>query len=207
MMALPNYNKAEFDETLALLHDEEAVHISAYLLKIEKGTPFGSTPPEHLPSAEEAADFYLYAVGQLAAAGYAQYEISNFAKPGFESRHNLIYWNCEDYLGLGPAAHSCMGNRRFSFAADTAAFIDGAARTQPEGDCTAEDYVMLRLRLNEGMQEAEMERRWGVQSGKKQYDFLQALTKQGFARAVPGGWALTPQGMLVQNSILVQLLE
>lgn len=207
MMALPGYSRAEFDETLALLYDEGAAHISAYLLKIEDGTAFGSAPPQNLPDTEEAADFYLYAVEQLAAAGYAQYEISNFAKPGFESRHNLIYWNCGDYLGLGPAAHSCMGNKRFSFAADTDAFIGGQVRLRPEGDCTVEDYIMLRLRLNEGLQEAELERCWGVGLSKKQHNFLQVLVKQGLAHMVPGGLALTPRGMLVQNNILAQLLN
>ena len=89
-------------QSLSLIH----IYISAYLLKIEPGTPFGKNPPPGLPSEDEAADFYLYAVEELAKAGYAQYEISNFAKPGFEGRHNLIYWDCRDYLGLGPAAAS-----------------------------------------------------------------------------------------------------
>ena len=109
MLALPHYTREEFDRTLSLLAEGGAAHISAYLLKIEPGTPFGKNPPQGLPSEDEAADFYLYAVDELAKAGYAQYEISNFAKPGFEGRHNLIYWDCRDYLGLGPAAASCMG--------------------------------------------------------------------------------------------------
>ena len=116
MLALPHYTQAEFDETLELIEKGGATHISAYLLKIEPDSAFGKHPPEGLPTGDEAADFYLYAVEQLEHHGYRQYEISNFAKPGYEGRHNLIYWDCGDYLGLGPAAHSCMGGKRFCYA-------------------------------------------------------------------------------------------
>lgn len=91
MLALPHYTEAEFDETLELIEGGGATHISAYLLKIEPDSAFGKHPPEGLPTGDEAADFYLYAVEQLEHHGYKQYEISNFAKPGYEGRHNLIY--------------------------------------------------------------------------------------------------------------------
>ncbi len=80
MLALPHYTQAEFDETLELIEDGGAAHISAYLLKIEPDSAFGRTPPEGLPTSDEAADFYLYAVEQLEHHGYRQYEISNFAR-------------------------------------------------------------------------------------------------------------------------------
>lgn len=88
---------------------------------------------EGLPTSDEAADFYLYAVEQLEHHGYRQYEISNFARPGYEGKHNLIYWDCGDYLGIGPAAHSCMGGKRFYYPADTEAFL----RTRPRPSWTA----------------------------------------------------------------------
>ncbi len=127
MLPLPHYTQAEFDETLELIEEGGATHISAYLLKIEPDSAFGRNPPEGLPTSDEAADFYLYAVEQLEHHGYRQYEISNFAKPGYEGRHNLIYWDCGDYLGLGPAAHSCMGGKRFYYPADTDAFLNDKA--------------------------------------------------------------------------------
>ena len=102
MLALPHYTQAEFDETLELIEDGGATHISAYLLKIEPDSAFGRTPPEGLPTSDEAADFYLYAVEQLEHHGYRQYEISNFARPGYEGKHNLIYWDCGDYLASAP---------------------------------------------------------------------------------------------------------
>ena len=151
MLALPAYTMAELDETIALLAESGCTHISGYLLKIEPNTVFGKCPPEALPGDDAAADFYLAAVEKLAALGYAQYEISNFARPGFESRHNRIYWDCGDYLGLGPAAHSCMGGKRFATPAGTAAFLAAPAVYEPQGECTAEDYIMLQLRLSRGL--------------------------------------------------------
>ena len=134
MLALPAYTMAELDETIALLAESGCTHISGYLLKIEPNTVFGKRPPEALPDDDAAADFYLAAVEKLAALGYAQYEISNFARPGFESRHNRIYWDCGDYLGLGPAAHSCMGGKRFATPAGTAAFLAAPAVYEPQGE-------------------------------------------------------------------------
>ena len=205
MLALPHYTRGEFDRTLALLAEGGAAHISAYLLKIEPSTPFGKNPPPGLPSEDEAADFYLYAVEELAKAGYAQYEISNFAKPGFEGRHNLIYWDCRDYLGLGPAAASCMGGRRFSFGRSTADFLAGAAPA-PEGECTGADYIMLRLRLTEGLRLSLLKERYGLAFDEGRLAFIRRCVAAGYAVFDGDRLALTPEGMLVQNSILTELL-
>lgn len=205
MLALPHYTRGEFDRTLALLTEGGAVHISAYLLKIEPGTVFGKNPPPGLPDEDEAADFYLYAVEQLAKAGYAQYEISNFARPGFEGRHNLIYWDCRDYLGLGPAAASCMEGRRFSFGRSTRDFLAGAAPT-PEGECTGTDYIMLRLRLAEGLRLSLLKARYGLVFDEARLAFLRRCVAAGYAVFDGDRLALTPRGMLVQNSILTELL-
>ncbi len=207
MLALPGYTRRAFDETLTLLAEEGASHISAYLLKIEPETPFGKAPPQDLPTEDAAADFYLYAAERLEAFGYHRYEISNFAKPGCQSRHNLLYWNCEEYLGLGPAAHSCLGGRRFSFPANTPAFIEGRAPLQEEGKADAEDYLMLRLRLEEGLWEDEWQRRFGGCFTPAQTVQMQNLAKRGLVRKTPRGWALSGQGLLVQNQILASLLE
>ena len=114
MLALPHYTQAEFDETLELIEKGGATHISAYLLKIEPDSAFGKHPPEGLPTSDEAADFYLYAVEQLEHHGYRQYEISNFAKPGYEGRHNLIYWDCGALLHGRQAVLLRTGHRRLS---------------------------------------------------------------------------------------------
>ena len=206
MLALPHYSRAEFDETLALIQAGGANHISAYLLKIEPGSAFGRRPPEGLPDADEAAGFYLYAVEQLAAAGYHQYEISSFAKPGFEGRHNRIYWDCGDYLGIGPAAHSCLAGKRFYYPADTAAFIVGTSRPAPDGDCGAEDYLILQLRLSAGLDLAEYRRRGGPAFTPHQRAFLSHCQQAGYLTLTPDRLTLTPLGMIVQNAILEELI-
>lgn len=206
MLALPHYSNEEFDETLALIAEGGATHVSAYLLKIEPGSAFGRKPPQGLPDADAAADFYLYAVERLAQAGYAQYEISNFARPGYEGRHNTLYWDCEDYLGLGPAAHSCMEGRRFYYPNDTSAFVAGESSPIPDGGCGAEDYLMLQLRLRRGLRLAEYYARGGVPFTPAQLAFIRQLCTHDYARFDGETLALTPAGLLVQNSILVQLL-
>ena len=206
MLALPHYTQAEFDETLELIEAGGATHISAYLLKIEPDSAFGKHPPEGLPTADEAADFYLYAVEQLEHHGYRQYEISNFAKPGSEGKHNLIYWDCGDYLGLGPAAHSCMGGKRFYYPADTDAFLNDRAAPVLDGGCGAEDYLILQLRLRKGLDLAAYKARYGVTFSTQQLAFVQNCVKSGYARFDGKTLALTPSGLIVQNSILAELL-
>ena len=206
MLALPHYTQAEFDETLELIESGGATHISAYLLKIEPDSAFGRHPPEGLPSPDEAADFYLYAVEQLEHHGYQQYEISNFAKPGYEGKHNLIYWDCGDYLGLGPAAHSCMGGRRFYYPADTEAFLHDTAAPVLDGGCGAEDYLILQLRLRKGLDLAAYKVRFGKEFSTSQLAFVKNCVKNGYASFDGRTLALTPAGLIVQNSILAELL-
>lgn len=206
MLALPHYTQTEFDETLELIEEGGATHISAYLLKIEPDSAFGKNPPEGLPSPDDAADFYLYAVEQLEHHGYQQYEISNFAKSGYEGRHNLIYWDCGDYLGLGPAAHSCMGGRRFYYLADTEAFLNDTAAPVMDGGCGAEDYLILQLRLRKGLDLASYKAKFGIEFSTQQLSFVQNCVKNGYARFDGKTLSLTPAGLIVQNSILAELL-
>ena len=205
MLALPRYTTDELRATVDLLADA-CTHVSAYLLKIEPGTVFGRRPPDGLPDDDAAADFYLACVDALAARGFRQYEISNFARPGFESRHNLIYWDCRDYLGVGPAAHSCMGGRRFFTPRGTAAFLTRDAEYTPDGGCTARDYIMLRLRLADGLNLGELQRRFGARLTQRQLAFANTLMRNGLARFDGRTPALTPRGMIVQNAVLCELL-
>lgn len=205
MLALPGYTAAELEATLDLLAEGGASHISCYLLKLEPGTPFGRQPPPDLPDEDAAADFYLACVEGCARRGYAQYEISNFARPGFASRHNLCYWRCQDYLGLGPAAHSCLRDRRFFYPPDLDAFLRGGPPV-PDGSCTAADHIMLRLRLTEGLDLQALQRQQGVTLTPAQLAFWDSCVQNGLARRQGSRLSLTPRGMLVQNSILCHLI-
>lgn len=206
MLALPQYTRAEFDATLDLIASGGATHISAYLLKIEPGTAFGKNPPANLPDEDAAADFYLYGVEQLEKAGFAQYEISNFARPGFEGRHNLLYWNCQDYLGLGPAAHSCVAGQRFYWPGDTHAFLSPSCQPVPDGGCDAEDYILLQLRLTSGLNLTRLKEKYNVEFSAKQLHFVEKCVTAGYAHFADNILSLTPSGLIIQNSILCELL-
>lgn len=206
MLALPGYSNAEFDETLSLLAEGGCTHISAYLLKIEPGTAFAARRPEGLPDADAAAEFYLYAVEKLAQAGYRQYEISNFAKPGHEGRHNLLYWNCRDYWGVGPAAHSCLNGVRRFWPGDTEGFIAGTLREQEEGVCDAEDFLLMQLRLTKGLRMDEYAAHGGEPFTPAQQAFLRQCEAHGYAAWDGETLRLTPAGMVVQNAILEELI-
>ena len=209
MLALPGYTRKEFDRTLALLKNGGCTHISAYLLKIEPGTAFYKNPPDDLPDADAAADFYLYAVQRLAEEGYPQYEISNFARPEHRGRHNLLYWDCQDYLGIGPAAHSCMENRRRFWPTGphaVEAFIAGTLAEEFEGICNAEDYLMLRLRLRDGLDLGLYRERFGGHFTDKQLAFIRHCAAAGYAQFDGQVLRLTPEGLVVENSILAELL-
>ena len=143
---LPGQTSARWEENLRAAIALAPEHLSCYGLKVEEGTPlYAKRSAMHLPDDDTQAEEYLAAVERLACAGYRQYEISNFARPGHEGRHNLLYWNCSDYWGVGPAAHSCVGNVRRFWPDDVQGFIAGTVAEQREGDCTSEDYLLMQL--------------------------------------------------------------
>ena len=143
---------------------------------------------------------------RLAQEGYRQYEISNFACPGHEGRHTLLYWNCKDYWGIGPAAHSCLGSVRRFWPNDTAAFIAGTVQEQYEGPCNAEDYLIMQLRLCSGLNLTEYAARYGVRFDAGQMAFLRHCAASGYAVLDGDTLRLTPSGMIVQNAILEELI-
>lgn len=211
MLATPGQTLADIDRAVELCGRLGAEHVSAYLLKIEPGTPFDRQGVAvDCPDEDGQAAAYLHAAGALEAGGWAQYEISNFAREGRVARHNLKYWDCREYLGVGPSAHSFLGGRRFYFPRDLRGFLasDGdfsrAVDDGPGGD--AEEYVMLRLRLAEGV-------RWDALAAR--CPGFDAKTLREKARRIPGGLAtvdadglrLTAEGFLVSNAVIGELLD
>ena len=188
-----------------------ASHVSAYLLKLEPGTPFADTPPS-LPDEDATVALYHTAAEALEAHGYRQYEISNFAKPGFESHHNLKYWNLDPYLGIGPSAHSFLGGKRFAYPRSLAAFMHGTEPTAESAaavaisEGSAEEYAMLRLRLTEGLREDLFSLRFSIP--------IPAAWRRT-ASTLPAsliccddeGICLTREGFLVSNAIISHLLD
>ncbi len=153
MFGLPGQTVGSFSATLDTLLSFPITHLSAYSLQWEAGTPLGDCPQPMEEELEEA--LWLLLCQKTKEAGMEHYEVSNFAKPGFASRHNSAYWARTDYLGLGPAAHSFIKSVRYSAPEDTAAFIanpDPLQNPLPIGEQEAyEEQVMLGLRTNQGI--------------------------------------------------------
>lgn len=185
-----------------------AKHLSMYMLKLEQGTPLYTRKSElHLPNDDETADMYLFAVSQTEKNGYFQYEISNFSEKGFESRHNLKYWRCEEYLGVGAAAHSFVGGKRFFYERSTQGFIDGNTPVEDGSGGDEEEYVMLALRLTEGLRENSFYEKYShslPEAFKKKADYFQ---KHGLMRNADGRFSLTVQGFLLSNQIIFELID
>lgn len=207
MLCVPGQTQESMIRSVDFAASLSPRHISAYLLKIEKGTHFYDIEKTlNLPDDDAQADMYLAACKALEQRGHFQYEISNFAKRGYESRHNLKYWDCGEYLGFGPAAHSFFNGRRFYYSRGLDGYTAGAAPV-PDGEGgSLEEYIMLRLRLNAGIDEAEMIRRYGIGFSSFDPGVTASLEKAGFLKSVPGHLLLTRKGFLVSNSVISELI-
>jgi oxygen-independent coproporphyrinogen-3 oxidase len=196
-------------DRLAALSPE---HISAYGLTVEEGTPFGKMGDRLiLPDEDAARQMYFEGIERLASHGYGQYEISNFAKAGYESRHNLKYWNCDEYLGFGPAAYSDFGGDRFGNSRDLAVYIEGGSiesdRETPTRSQRMNEYVMLRMRLTEGVCASEFARRFGCDFEAVFGKRLAAYERHGLVERTDDGWRFTREGFYVSNAILSEILD
>ena len=153
---------------------------------------------------------------RLEELGYGQYEISNFARPGFQSRHNLRYWLTRPYIGFGPGAHSDFGGRRYAWVRDLEGYItgvlEGSAPLLDSQDLIPQEergseYLMLRLRTTHGIEEWEYRGRYFMDFSPIE-ERLEQFAAQGWAeRTAEGRWRLTPKGFLVSNQLIGDLLE
>ena len=200
---LPGETEGSLTETLDRVLALSPEHLSVYGLKVEPGTPLWhqvQAGTARLPDEDTQADRYLRVCRTLARAGYDQYEISNFARPGFESRHNLRYWRLQPYLGLGPGAHSDFAGRRFAWARDLDAFLRGEDLLEEDAAIPPEERererVMLGLRTREGIDPARVPE-----------DLAARLVQAGLAQMEKGRFRLTAQGFLVSNAVILRLLD
>ncbi len=208
MLGVPGQTAESLDRSLNFCLDCGIKHISMYILKIEEGTVFYKRKNAlDLPDEDAQCDLYLQAFDRLEKGGFRQYEISNAAIPGFESRHNLKYWNGEEYLGLGPAAHSFMDGKRFFFPRDTEYFINGGTPIDDGEGGGFEEYAMLRLRLTEGLTETGVRERFGFSIPGKMRAAAEKFQGTGLAVVDGEGIRLTRQGFLLSNRIIGELLN
>lgn len=208
MLGIPEQTKESLEFSINELSKLPLTHISAYILKIEENTPFNnSTVINSLPNEDIVADLYLQAVEQLENNGFMQYEISNFAKSGFECKHNLKYWRCEEYIGLGPSAHSFWNGKRYEVPKNLDEFIENEYQTEiinEENPHTFEEVAMLQLRLKEGLSRkicdefnADFER-----IIKK----AEPLKKARLVEISDDKISITKEGFLVSNEIISRII-
>ncbi len=207
MLGLTGQTEQSIRKSAEFCRQSGARHVSAYLLKIEPGTRFfDQRETLHLPDDDRQAELYLIACQALMQAGFAQYEISNFAHKDYESRHNLKYWNAEEYLGFGPSAHSFWGGRRFYYERNLQGYIRTPEKKDDGAGGGAEEYLMLRLRLCEGIVFKEYERRFQSSFPPAIKKKAEALIGSGFVVLDEQGIRLTPKGFLLSNTLTAELL-
>jgi oxygen-independent coproporphyrinogen-3 oxidase len=216
MYALPGQSPQHWRNTLERALQLQPDHLSAYLLTIDERVPLGrqvSAGRFSLPEDDQVAEMYGDAQRLLAPAGYEQYEISNWARPGRASRHNLTYWRDEPYLGFGAGAASSFGGRRYKNNPDPAAYIRAVAsgqRALVEDELTdlrtaAQDYLALSLRLREGLDLERFASRFGKElielGGRELSELLQAGILQLKGRRL----RIADAHLLISNEIILRL--
>lgn len=213
MSALPGQTLPVWMDSLQKAVGCAPTHISCYSLILEEGTPLAQRYAAgecNVPDEETDRQMYAAAVQYLREQGYAQYELSNFAKPGYQCRHNLKYWDCEPYIGIGTAAHSYTGLARLWHTEDVQAYIAAPAAQQERIGLTREDciseFMIMGLRKTAGIEEAEFLRRFGEPLEALYQKELERFTAGGFLVREGGRLFLTPRGMDVSNSIMCEFL-
>ena len=221
MSALPGQSFASYTETLQKIVNLEMPpeHISAYSLIIEEGTVFQDLYDAgklDLPQEEAERQMYEYTEKFLAEKGYLRYEISNYAKPGKECRHNIGYWERREYLGFGIGAASLIDNRRFSNTSDRPAYIECPNKEYPQVQQLSiadqmEETMFLGLRMTRGIREKDFEEKYGKTLVQVYGDVIQKHIKNGLLQryTLDGEeWiALTKKGLDVSNYVMADFLE
>ena len=215
MYGLPGQSLGDWIKTLEHVLELMPEHVSCYGLKVEEGTPLYEYHEFcNLADDDTQAEMYLAAVDILKECGYRQYEISNFCRKGHVSRHNLKYWQGGEYLGFGPGASSDFGGRRFSIIKDVKGYIQGI-RTggqvledvqQIAPRERAGEYLMMRLRTVAGLDPKEYERLYLMPFAPLEKALLRCKENGLAHKTFDGRWQLTPNGFLVSNSIISDLL-
>lgn len=214
MYGLPQQTLTQWQDTLTHVLQLAPDHISCYGLKVEEGTPLYAVKNTcGLPDDDLQADMYLAAVEILKSRGFRHYEISNFAKKDKASQHNLKYWTGGEYLGFGPDASSDFAGKRFVMVRDLRQYIDGimtggkviADMQEIPPRERAGEYLMTRMRTAIGINREEYEKQYLLPFDPLE-DILMACKQRGHTILSDGRWRFSPEGMLLSNSILSDLL-
>jgi oxygen-independent coproporphyrinogen-3 oxidase len=216
---LPGQTRESWRNSLEQLSTLKPEHVSIYLLEVDEGSHLGSEilrggsrySAARVPSEDEMAEFYETACEFLEGAGFQHYEISNWAQPGLESRHNLKYWRREAYLGFGAGAHSFSGTQRWANAHDAAAYVAaiGAGKLPVEQleevtrESALEEELFLGLRKLDGIDVARIERQYGVAVNPR----FERLMSAGLVERDGSFVRLAPGKLSIANEVFVELMK
>lgn len=217
LIGLPSQNKFHVKNTLKLLKKCDCKHISCYTLILEENTQLFEmvkTKKCKLPSEEKNLKMFEYCNKILSKNGFKRYEVSNFAKNGFECEHNLIYWNCDDYLGLGLNSHSKIENERFENFADFENYYNALKnnkkpiknRQKLTKNIQKEEFVMLNLRKIDGIDLKKYQQFFGEKLDEIKQKEIEILAKFGFIKLENNQLFATNKGFEVLNQIILQLV-
>jgi oxygen-independent coproporphyrinogen-3 oxidase len=211
IFGLPNQTVAQMNETLDRALELKLPHHSIYNLKVEENTLFhtlyerGELP---LPKEEDEVEMFHLIMRRMREAGYAQYEISNFAKPGFESKHNTVYWRNESYYGLGAGAHGYVRGERHVNVKGIQPYIDATKTGLPlleraaiDEDEAMEDFMMVGLRLLRGVDRNDFRAQFGRELEDVFGGTIERLHRRGMLERTANGWRLAPDGVLLGNEV------
>jgi len=215
MFNIPGQTVDDINDTISKLVTKQIRHISFYSLKLEEGTPmYLLKKNKKIVMPEEDLEREMYYAGRniMEKHGLMQYEISNFSVKGYECRHNLKYWKQEEYIGIGPSAHSFLGNVRFSNPSDLTEYITSGENGVFERNTLEEmdendikfEYIMLRLRLTEGLKFADFKNKFSIDFKEAYKEQIKHLTENNLIESDDDAIRLTKRGMDVSNYVFSQ---
>ena len=208
---LPSQSENNFLQSLKDLINYDIQHISLYGLKIEEGCEFFNKKPDFLPDDDMQADMYLDAIKILKEKDFEQYEISNFSKNGFESKHNLNYWNADTYYGFGLSAHGYQNEIRYSHTKDIEKYIKNPVERIEEAKLSAkeqlEEVIFLGLRKICGINTNEINQKFNIDFDKKYNAQINKYINSNHLTKTQNGYKLTIDGILLSNIIMADFLE
>ncbi|MDD3236620.1 MAG: radical SAM family heme chaperone HemW [Candidatus Gastranaerophilales bacterium] len=208
---LPTQNTENFLTSLKIATDLNIQHISLYGLKIEEGCAFFNHKPHFLPENDDQAEMYIEAIDYLEKSGFFQYEISNFSKPNFESKHNLNYWNNGLYYGFGVAASGYEDDIRYTNVSTIEEYIKlpnkkiYIEKVTPQHEL--EEEIFLGLRETKGLNIPNINKKFGIDFDKKYSEIIKKYSETNHIKKTQYGYALTRQGILLSNNILSEFIE
>jgi len=202
--------KSNVKKDLEIITSLGVQHISTYGLKIEEGSFFYKNPPENLPDDDEQAEQYLFINDFLDKKGYKRYEISNFAQEGFESKHNLNYWDNEEYYGFGVSAHGYIDGVRYNNFLTIEKYLENPT-IHEQGHCVTEkekleEEIFLGFRKKTGLDAKKLNQKFGIKFEEKYQSILEKFDSK-YIKKNNEFYYLTLEGVLISNHILSEFLD